>query len=169
LALAILAGVAVGIGGFTFGYAKGFSYFSTDPAACANCHIMQSQLDAWQHSSHHAVAVCVDCHLPHAFVPKYIAKTENGLRHATLFTTQRFAEPITVQARGLEILQDNCVRCHEPMVQALDATTGHRTRVECLHCHVGAGHVERAGLGGPLRASDLRSDPRSSASPHSRP
>jgi hypothetical protein len=39
--LAIAFGIFVGIGGYTFRYAEGLSYFSTDPAACANCHIMQ--------------------------------------------------------------------------------------------------------------------------------
>ena len=41
-------GLAVGVGGATFRYAEGLSYLSTDPAACANCHIMQPQYDAWQ-------------------------------------------------------------------------------------------------------------------------
>jgi cytochrome c nitrite reductase small subunit len=157
LALAIVVGVAAGIGTFTFRYAHGFSYFRTDPHACVNCHIMQPQYTAWQHSSHRAVAVCVDCHLPHSFIPKYLAKAENGFRHAKLFTTQTFAEPIVVQARGREILQENCVRCHEPLVDALvsyhaDADSA----LSCTRCHAGVGHVERAGLGGPLRAHELR-------------
>ena len=59
--LACTLGVAFGIGGFTFRYAEGFSYFQTDPKACVNCHIMRPQFDAWQKSSHHAVAVCVEC------------------------------------------------------------------------------------------------------------
>lgn len=156
VALAIVVGIAAGIGSFTFRYANGLSYFRTDPRACVNCHIMQPQYSAWQRSSHRAVAVCVDCHLPHAFIPKYLAKAENGFRHAKLFTTQTFAEPIVVQARGREILQENCVRCHEPMVQALvgyhkDPTSG----AQCVRCHAGAGHGERAGLGGPLRAHEL--------------
>jgi len=40
-------GVLLGLGGTTFDYAEGLSYLSTDPAACANCHIMQPQYDAW--------------------------------------------------------------------------------------------------------------------------
>jgi cytochrome c nitrite reductase small subunit len=43
----------------------GTSYLSSDPAVCINCHIMQEQYDGWLHGSHHAVAVCNDCHLPH--------------------------------------------------------------------------------------------------------
>jgi cytochrome c nitrite reductase small subunit len=44
-------GLAVGLGAFTFGYAKGASYLSTDPAVCANCHIMGEHFTAWQRSS----------------------------------------------------------------------------------------------------------------------
>jgi cytochrome c nitrite reductase small subunit len=158
-----------GVGAFTFGYAKGLSYFSTDPAACVNCHIMQSEFDGWQKGSHHAVAVCVDCHLPQAFVPKYLAKAENGWRHGEKFTTQRFQEPIAVQAAGLRILQDNCVRCHGAMVPLLDghaqlaaanlspATASERNETpRCTHCHAAVGHGPRTGLGGPLRPQETR-------------
>jgi cytochrome c nitrite reductase small subunit len=40
-----LFGVAFGLGLFTFFYAEGFSYFSNDPAACINCHIMRDQFE----------------------------------------------------------------------------------------------------------------------------
>ena len=39
--LGVIIGIAVGIGVYTFAYAKGWSYFTDDPAACANCHVMQ--------------------------------------------------------------------------------------------------------------------------------
>ena len=42
--LASLLGVLVGVGGFTGHYAEGLSYFSKDPAACMNCHIMRPLL-----------------------------------------------------------------------------------------------------------------------------
>ena len=59
--LAVLAGIGLGIGGYTLLYAEGLSYLSDDPEVCINRHIMQPQYDSWQKSSHHAVAVCVDC------------------------------------------------------------------------------------------------------------
>jgi cytochrome c nitrite reductase small subunit len=100
LAFAVSVGALAGVGTTTFQYAEGLSYFERDPAACANCHIMQSNLDSWQKSSHHAEAVCVDCHLPTDFFPKFLAKAENGWRHGKLFTTGGFREPIRVQAAG---------------------------------------------------------------------
>ena len=150
--LATVAGLAGGIGLYTFRYAEGLSYLSTDPRACVNCHIMRAEYDAWQKSSHHHVAVCVDCHLPHDFLPKYLAKAENGFRHSKEFTAQTFAEPILVQPAGLRILQANCVRCHEALVHGLNPSDPQGPGgVECLHCHSMVGHGERAGLGGPDR------------------
>ncbi|HSQ68820.1 MAG TPA: NapC/NirT family cytochrome c, partial [Steroidobacteraceae bacterium] len=97
--LAVLAGILLGIGGYTFLYAGGFSYLSSDPEACMNCHIMRPQFDSWQKGSHHAVAKCVDCHLPHDFVGKYLAKSENGYHHSKGFTLQDFHEPIMIKAK----------------------------------------------------------------------
>ena len=39
--LGVVIGIAVGIGAYTFAYAKGWSYLTDNPAACANCHVMQ--------------------------------------------------------------------------------------------------------------------------------
>ena len=117
LLLAAVCGVASGIGAYTFSYAKGLSYFGTDPKACVNCHIMEPEYAGWQKSSHHAVARCIDCHLPASFIPKYLAKAENGYRHGKLFTTQTFEEPITVKPEGLAILQANCEGCHAALVE----------------------------------------------------
>jgi cytochrome c nitrite reductase small subunit len=151
LALSIAMGVAAGVGLFTFRYAEGLSYFSTDPRACMNCHIMRPQYAAWLTSSHHGVAACIDCHLPHALVPKYLAKAENGWRHSKEFTAQTFAEPIAIQARGKQILQDNCVHCHGDLVHAIaSGPRGAADALDCVHCHLSVGHGERAGLGGPL-------------------
>ena len=156
IALASTLGLLLGIGAFTFSYAEGFSYFKTDPTACVNCHIMRSQFDSWQKSSHHAVAVCVDCHLPDAFVPKYIAKAENGYRHGKEFTAGTFDEPIFVKQRGREILEDNCVRCHEVLVAEMNVRSREGPRaISCVRCHAGVGHGEPARLGGRLLAHEM--------------
>ncbi|MCZ6632812.1 MAG: NapC/NirT family cytochrome c, partial [bacterium] len=89
-----MLGCLFGLGSFTLYYGEGFSYFSKDPKACMNCHIMKPQFDSWQKSSHHTLATCVDCHLPHDFLGKYIAKAENGYNHSKAFTLQNFHEPI---------------------------------------------------------------------------
>ncbi|MBE2252991.1 MAG: cytochrome c nitrite reductase small subunit [Myxococcus sp.] len=149
IALAVSGGVLLGVGGFTFRYAAGASYLRTAPEACVNCHIMQPQYDGWLKGPHHDVAVCVDCHLPQAFVPKYLTKAENGWRHGKLFTTQTFVEPIQIAPAGREVLQANCVRCHEALVSHLGPDDG----LPCVHCHADVAHGERAALGGPLRVN----------------
>lgn len=136
-----LAGVVTGLGAFAFHYGEGLSYFSKDPTACTNCHVMRPYYDSWQKASHHTVAVCVDCHLPHDTVRKYIAKADNGYRHSVAFTLQNFHEPIQIIPRNARILQHNCLACHESMVHelTLGATTDEHA-VTCVHCHSDVGH-----------------------------
>jgi len=80
--LAALVGVMLGLGLYTFHFAEGLSYFSNDPNACANCHIMRDYLDSWQKSSHHARAVCNDCHTPQSLASKLWTKADNGWNHS---------------------------------------------------------------------------------------
>ncbi len=131
--IAILCGLCAGIGAYTFVYAKGYSYLSNDPAACANCHVMRDYFDSWQKASHHGHAACNDCHTPHSIVPKYFAKAENGWNHSLKFTLDNYPEPIRIRRVNDERLEANCIRCHESMVSEM---SGNR----CLHCHQHAGH-----------------------------
>ena len=135
--LTVLLGLLAGVGVFTFNYAQGLSYLSSDPAACANCHIMNDEYDSWQNGPHHAAAKCVDCHLPHDFIGKYFAKGLNGYHHSKAFTLQNFHEPIRIKTRNANILQKNCERCHGQMVEDMMAISG---GVKCVHCHERAGH-----------------------------
>src|SRR3989344_1649012 len=103
---AVLLGIAFGLCAYTFHYAKGTSYLTNNPAACANCHVMQSQHDSWIKSSHRSVAACNDCHTPRAAVPKYLTKASNGFWHSFAFTTGRFHEPIRIKERNLRIVNN---------------------------------------------------------------
>ena len=152
-ALAMGCGVLLGLGATTFLYAEGTSYLSTDPAACANCHIMQSQYDSWQKASHHTVATCVECHLPADFVRKYLAKAENGWNHSKAFTLQNFHEPIAISSKNASILDENCRRCHDSLVHALTAAAD-GAAPRCVHCHSSVGHGDVAGLGGSWQGVD---------------
>ena len=135
-------GVLVGVGFYTFGYAKGFSYLSNDPHACANCHVMQEHYDSWVKSSHRAVATCNDCHVPHAFPKKYLVKLDNGWNHSRKFTLQNFAEPIRIRSANLRVLERNCLHCHAAMVQEIvsheDVARG---ELRCTACHRSVGHL----------------------------
>jgi len=141
VALAVLAGVLLGTGAYTVNYAEGLSYLSTNPAACVNCHIMREQYDGWQHASHHAVATCNDCHVPHAFIPKYLVKAENGFWHSKGFTLQDFPEPIRLRPVSLKILEKNCVACHRELVNdVLGHDAAGNVTPSCVHCHASVGH-----------------------------
>ena len=146
-------GIVLGIAVVGFDYAEGLSYLSTDPRACVNCHIMRSQFDSWQKSSHHAVATCAGCHIPETFPDKYIAKARNGWNHSKAFTLQNFPEPILITPRNSAILQANCERCHDSLVHDLSAASGPPV---CVTCHVSVGHGEQVGLGGPFRAEERK-------------
>jgi len=51
----------LGLGTYTFTYARGWAYLTDDAGACANCHVMHEQYDGWIKSSHRSLAVCNDC------------------------------------------------------------------------------------------------------------
>jgi cytochrome c nitrite reductase small subunit len=139
--LGLGVGVAAGIGGYTFIYARGMSYMTNDPTACANCHVMQDHLDAWRKSSHHTVATCNDCHTPHNFVGKWMTKGLNGYHHSLAFTTGNFHEPIQVTARNRAVTEGACRACHQDVVHGIDTGFGGET-VSCIRCHAGVGHMK---------------------------
>jgi cytochrome c nitrite reductase small subunit len=152
LALSALAGALLGLVSFTVDYAEGLSYLSNDPEACANCHVMNEQLDSWRKGPHHAVATCNDCHVPPRFPAKYIAKARNGYHHSKGFTLQSstpdrpgsrrvYDEPIRIKAKNSQILQDNCLRCHGDFLHdVVRGSTWADDAIRCTHCHRAAGH-----------------------------
>ena len=132
-------GVLVGVGGFTFIYARGASYLTNDPAACANCHVMRDHFNAWQRGSHRAVAVCNDCHTPAGFVGKYTTKALNGFWHSYYFTTGGHPDNIQITARNREIAEMSCQKCHAALTQTM-APGPHGQPTGCLRCHGSVGH-----------------------------
>jgi len=141
----LLIGVFAGMAGYTFQYAEGLSYFSNDPGACANCHVMQDPYDSWLKSSHREAASCNDCHVPHELVDKYLSKAVNGWNHSRHFTMQTFPDPIRIRPGNHEVLQENCITCHEDMVHNLvefDQKSATGTSLRCTACHGSVGHLQ---------------------------
>lgn len=136
-----LVGTAAGIGAFAFVYAKGASYMTNDPKACANCHIMQEQYDGWTRSSHHAVAVCNDCHAPHNLAGKLWVKAKNGFNHSLAFTTGYFHEPIQATPANIRVTEESCRHCHQPIVDAIDPAHAGIEQMSCIRCHRNVGHM----------------------------
>ncbi len=143
---ALICGLACGVGIYTFAYARGASYLTNDPRACANCHVMEEQYAGWSRSSHRSVAVCNDCHTPPGFLPKYATKALNGFNHSLAFTTGNFPDPIVITPRNLRVTRSSCIKCHAAIVDAIDrgAPSGShpgREQLDCLPCHRNVGHL----------------------------
>ena len=152
-----LLGAAAGLGAYTFVYAKGASYLSTDPAACANCHVMHEHYAAWQRSSHRAAATCADCHMPHDLAGKYLAKASNGFWHSLAFTTGRFPDPLQIKPHNRDITENACRYCHARIVDAIDPM-GSQTPVGIRRGLAGAPAADRPQIhDGSLESGDRES------------
>lgn len=141
---AVLAGLLLGVGGYTFLYAKGYSYLTNDPEACANCHVMRDHFAAWTRASHRAVAVCNDCHTPPGTMSKYMTKARNGFWHSFYFTTGRYPDPLQITARNHDVTERACRTCHAELAAAIDPVHGEtaEARLACTRCHNDVGHIE---------------------------
>jgi len=145
IVLALLVGVACGVGGYAFVYAKGYSYLLNDPAACANCHAMRTQFEAWQKSSHHSAATCNDCHTPHNLIGKYAVKASNGFFHSLYFTTGRYPNTIEITKFDRNVTEAACRRCHQNLTAAIDGGMVHGTQgISCTRCHYSVGHSDES-------------------------
>jgi cytochrome c nitrite reductase small subunit len=137
--LGISLGLALGVGSYTFVYARGASYLTNDPAACANCHVMQSYFDGWVKSSHRQAAVCNDCHTPDGVVSKYAVKASNGFWHSFAFTSGRFPDPLRIKPHNRAIADESCRKCHAGIVDAIEGP--HQLgALSCVRCHQAVGH-----------------------------
>ena len=153
--------MVAGLGLFTFGYARGYSYLTNDPDACANCHIMREHHDAWRKGSHHAVATCNDCHTPHSLAAKYVVKARNGFWHSFYFTVGGYPDPLRITGRNREVTEHACRYCHAEITEAIDhgpgtigasngagggassPLPGAAQPLSCIHCHRHVGHWVR--------------------------
>lgn len=138
----VLLGIFIGLGAFAFYASNAQSYLSDEPETCINCHVMFPQYASWRHSSHANVATCNDCHVPQDnFFRKYYFKGSDGLRHATIFTMRWEPQVIHIKDAGINVVQENCIRCHSDLVNMTDLVEvtgdnhnegrGHR----CWDCH----------------------------------
>ncbi len=91
LSFGVPLGLVLGLGAFTFVYAKGGSYMTDRAAACANCHIMRDQYEGWLRSSHRPVAVCNDCHTPPGTRRQVRDESEKRVLALVLFHRRRIS------------------------------------------------------------------------------
>jgi cytochrome c nitrite reductase small subunit len=117
-AVIIILGVFAGISLLVFHASEAHSYISDQPETCINCHVMYPQYASWAKSSHRETATCAECHVPQDnFVSKYYVKATDGARHAYVFTSRNEPQTIEIKQRGINVVQDNCIRCHQDLVE----------------------------------------------------
>jgi cytochrome c nitrite reductase small subunit len=139
-------GSAIGIGSYTFVHARGASYLSNNPEACANCHVMREHYAAWMKSSHRDVATCNDCHTTPGHFVKWADKAGNGFRHSLAFTTGEITDPLRATPGNASVTEKACRNCHAEMVAAMEArahsveTVRKAENVLCGCCHTTVGH-----------------------------
>ncbi len=137
--LALAIGLSLGFGAFTFIYGRGASYLTNNPAACANCHVMQGHFNGWLQASHRSAATCNDCHTPPGLIGKYVTKASNGFWHSVAFTSGTFQEPIRIKAGNLVATERRCRTCHAEVASVVDGPDGAEAR-SCVPCHRSVGH-----------------------------
>ena len=135
---------------------KMLSYLSSDPKACINCHVMNTQYATWQHSSHRDQATCVECHLPtDNFFEKYLAKSIDGWNHSVAFTMNSYDHSMKISDYGAERVQENCISCHSSITSTMtsNADKYHNFDDEsvengrrCWDCHKSVPHGKIRGI-----------------------
>jgi len=142
ISVIILLGIFTGLIFLVLHSSRATSYLSDQPQTCINCHVMYPQYASWAKGSHGNVATCSDCHVPQDnFFRKYYFKGSDGLRHATFFTMRWEPQTISLKRAGINVVQENCIRCHldlVDMVQLVEVTGKSAAMGEgklCWDCH----------------------------------
>lgn len=169
----IASGIFAGLGLFSFYISNATSYLGNKSETCINCHIMVPQYATWYHSSHREKTSCNDCHVPHNnVVSKYFFKAKDGLRHATIFTLRREPQVIFIREASMQVVHQNCIRCHgelltdSRLLRYTRETHEFRMERKCWECHRETPHggenslssvpYARAPLPGPVAPAWLR-------------
>ncbi len=133
-------GAVIGLGAAVAQVSRAPSYLSDASETCINCHIMNPQYATWQHSAHANVATCNDCHVPHDnMLHQYLFKAEDGMRHSTVFTLRAEPQVIKLSNRAKPVVQANCIRCHEHVVEQMTARAADADK-HCWDCHRSTPH-----------------------------
>ncbi|MDQ3022307.1 MAG: cytochrome c nitrite reductase small subunit [Bacteroidota bacterium] len=138
----LISGALTGVIFFVLHIGNATSYLSDDPEACINCHVMYTQYASWRSSSHSRIATCNDCHVPQDNVfRKYMFKASDGLRHSTMFTLRLEPQVMKIKQAGIEVVQENCKRCHSNLIDHTFLKTDESDdETKCWSCHTETPH-----------------------------
>ena len=72
----------------------------------------------------------MDCPLPNENTAlHYVWKSLDGIKDLTLFYSGMASEHIKISSKGADVLQANCIRCHESAVEFISQER------KCWECH----------------------------------
>jgi len=170
----LLAGVGAGIAGLAL-FSTTMIYTSTEAFCATSCHEMANNSNMEYAGSSHDMnrtgvrATCVDCHVPHAPIPLYIAKmgalndlwshhVSHMIDTREKFEAQRpkMAQRVWTYMKGNDSRE--CRHCHQadhmdPERQSKIAVAMHergkREKLTCVDCHFSLTHNEPKGGPGP--------------------
>lgn len=109
---------------------------SSSPEYCSSCHVMEAEHNEWFKTGMHRSVKCVDCHLPNDnYASHLIWKGIDGSKDLVFFYGRLFPERINISHHGKEVVQQNCVRCHEGLVWRVSESDR-----PCWSCHRRANH-----------------------------
>jgi cytochrome c-type protein NapC len=167
----LLAGMV--LGAVAFASAGSFMVYANSEQFCAtSCHEM-SQLQKEHKGSAHDVnrsgvrATCNDCHVPHEYIPNYLAKLGLASDVWGHFVTRSIDTPEKFEARRYQLarrvwvyMKENdsreCRHCHttakmDPDKQSEKAMRRHEkgraAGLTCIECHFAITHKEPDGPG----------------------
>lgn len=136
---------------------------TSDQKFCVICHEMDPMVVAYREDVHGgagklgASAKCVDCHLPHDNILKYIyTKARNGVVEGAIHV---FSDPSKINwlekraHRESFVFDDGCLECHGNLLSTQTSSSQaqkmhtHYERlkksdqaIRCVSCHIDAGH-----------------------------
>ncbi len=133
----IISGVLTGLIFFALYIGNAASYLSDKPETCINCHVMYPQYASWRQSAHGKSVTCNDCHVPQDnFFRAYFFKAMDGTRHSTLFTLRMEEQVIKIKSAGINVVQENCKRCHSHLIDHTFLKTEQSDEEKkCWSCH----------------------------------
>ena len=129
------------------------AYAGTASETCNNCHVMNPMYENYYHAAHQQAAECADCHLPHENIfAYYFEKGRQGAHDVYVFSTGQTPDMIRANEHSREIIQDNCVHCHEGVVESIMMGPQAFDRY-CWDCHRDVAHGSRGITTSPFQDS----------------
>ena len=133
------------------------AYAGTHAETCNNCHVMNPMYENYYHAAHQQAAECADCHLPHENVfAYYFEKGRQGANDVYVFSTGQTPELIRANIHSKEIIQENCIHCHEEAVEMIMMGSDEQPFDRyCWECHRNTAHGPRGGSIVPYQDSNF--------------